>query len=53
VSAFTIWPKFGFRENPYDNRNLQADPVGDALFVGRGGEVGELQSHIASEGTHP
>jgi hypothetical protein len=53
VSAFSIWPQLGFRENPYSNQNLPADESGDALLVGREAEVGEVQRKIASSGTHP
>lgn len=53
MSTFSIWPAFGFRENPYSNRNLPPDETGDDLFVGRAAEVAELQRKIASEGTHP
>jgi len=27
MGVFSIWPTFGFRSNPYDNRNLPADDV--------------------------
>nr|MBA2372264.1 hypothetical protein [Chloroflexota bacterium] len=53
MSLFSIWPQFGFRENPYSNRNLPGDEVGNELFVGRTVEVNEVQRKIASEGTHP
>jgi hypothetical protein len=53
MSHFSIWGRFGFRENPYDNRNLRPDEVGDALLVGRDAEVAEVQRKIASGGTHP
>ena len=53
VNLFSIWPQFGFRENPYDNEGLPADETGDALLVGRDGEVSEVQRKIASSGQHP
>ncbi|HEX6328237.1 MAG TPA: hypothetical protein VFZ72_16850, partial [Jiangellaceae bacterium] len=31
---FSIWPKFGFYENPYINQTLPADDVGDKLPAG-------------------
>jgi hypothetical protein len=52
VSHFSIWPAFGFRENPYSNKNLLADETGDALLVGRGAEVAETQRKIAGAGIH-
>src|SRR5215217_7770311 len=50
---FSIWPQFGFRENPYDNQGLPGDETGDHLLVGRETEVAEVQRKIASAGTHP
>lgn len=52
-NPFSIWPQFGFRENPYSNLNLPADELGDRLLVGRDKEVGQLQRRIGSMGTHP
>jgi hypothetical protein len=53
VSLFSIWPQFGFRENPYDNDRLPGNEVGDRLLVGRDAEVAAVQRAIASAGTHP
>ena len=53
VNPFSIWPQFGFRENPYNNLNLPGDVVGNALLVGRDNEVGQIQRRIGSMGTHP
>jgi hypothetical protein len=53
VNLFSIWPSFGFRENPYSNENLPGDEVGDRLLVGRQAEVGAIQRAIGSEGVHP
>jgi hypothetical protein len=53
MSLFSIWPQFGFRENPYDNERLPGDDVGDHLLVGRDREVAAIQRGIASDGTHP
>jgi hypothetical protein len=53
VSQFSIWPQFGFTENPYDNERLPGDEVGDQLLVGRDTEVAAIQRGIASDGTHP
>lgn len=50
---FSIWPQFGFRENPYNNRNLPADETGHALLVGRDEEIATVQRKIAGAGTHP
>ncbi|SFP61432.1 hypothetical protein SAMN05660464_3692 [Geodermatophilus dictyosporus] len=52
-NPFSIWPQFGFAENPYSNLNLPGDTVGDRLLVGRDQEVGQLQRRIGSMGTHP
>jgi len=52
-NPFSIWPQFGFRENPYSNLNLPGDEVGDRLLVGRDREVAQLQRKIGSMGTHP
>ncbi|MFA4928601.1 MAG: AAA family ATPase, partial [Patulibacter sp.] len=53
MSLFSIWPQFGFRENPYDNDRLPGDEVGHRLLVGRDKEVAAVQRAIASDGTHP
>lgn len=48
-----MWPRFGFRENPYSNEGLPPNEVGDALLVGRDTEVASLQTALASGGAHP
>ncbi|MDP9401989.1 MAG: ATP-binding protein [Actinomycetota bacterium] len=53
MSLFSIWPRLGFRENPYSNQTLPPDEAGDRLLVGRDREVAELQRKIGSDGTHP
>lgn len=53
MNLFSIWPKLGFRENPYTHTNLTSDDTGDRLLVGRDQEVSELQLRIGSTGTHP
>lgn len=53
MSLFSIWPNFGFAENPYSNNTLPADEVGDHLLVGRDREVDELMRRIGSDGIHP
>lgn len=53
TNPFSIWPQFGFTENPYSNLNLPGDEVGDRLLVGRDAEMGQLQRRIGSMGTHP
>ena len=52
-NPYSIWPQFGFRENPYSNLNLPGDEVGDRLLVGRDRDVEQLQRRIGSMGTHP
>lgn len=52
MSLFSIWPQFGFRENPYSHETLPANEEGDYLLVGRDREVQELQRKIGSGGTH-
>ena len=53
MAHFSIWPQFGFRENPYDNEGLPGNEVGHQLLVGRDTEVAEIQRAIGSGGTHP
>ncbi len=53
MSLFSIWPEFGFRENPYSNAGLPGDETGDFLLTGRDREVAELQRKIGSTGTQP
>lgn len=50
---YSIWPKFGFKENPYSNLNLPGNELGLELLVGRQKEVAKLQRKIASTGTQP
>ena len=53
MNLFSIWPPFGFHENPYSNQNLPPDETGDQLLVGRDAEVERLARSIGSMGTHP
>src|SRR5437763_3984380 len=53
VAMFSIWPAFGFRENPYDNAGLPGNDQGHRLLVGRDAEVDRVQRAIASGGLHP
>lgn len=53
MNQFSIWPNFGFSENPYRHENLPPSDVGDRLLVGRDAEVLELQMRLGSAGTHP
>lgn len=53
MTLFSIWPSFGFSENPYSNTTLAGDEVGDALLVGRDAEVHALHAAIGSGGLHP
>lgn len=53
MNLFSIWPEFGFRENPYSNAGLPGDETGDFLLTGRDREVAELQRKIGSTGTQP
>lgn len=53
MSLFSIWPRFGFFENPYDNEGLPGNDTGHQLLVGRDAEIAAVQRGIASAGTHP
>jgi hypothetical protein len=53
VASFSIWPAFGFRENPYDNAGLPGNDQGNRLLVGRDTEVGRVQRALASGGIYP
>jgi hypothetical protein len=53
MASFSIWPAFGFRENPYDNAGLPGNEQGDYLLVGRDAEVARVQRELASGGVYP
>ena len=53
MNMFSIWPQFGYQENPYSNQTLPSSDAGDQLLVGRDREVADLQRKIGSGGTHP
>lgn len=53
MNMFSIWPSFGFHENPYDNQNLPPDETGHRLLVGRDADVQKITRKIGSDGTHP
>ena len=53
MSDLSIWPAFGFSDNPYNNNTLPGDESGSYLLVGRDAEVSSLMQRVASGGTHP
>lgn len=53
MSLFSIWPSFGFSDNPYSQETLSADDSGDKLLVGRDTESLQLQRLIGTEGSFP
>lgn len=53
MNLFSIWPRFGFINNPYDNNNLPGDEVGNKLLVGRDVEIDRISRRVGSGGTHP
>lgn len=52
MSAFTVWPRFGFSANPYSQETLQADKTGSRLIAGRDADIQSLQFAIGSGGAH-
>lgn len=53
MALFSIWPAFGFSNNPYSQETLLPDEVGDRLLVGRDIESQELMSKLGTEGSFP
>lgn len=52
MEPFSIWPRFGFSDNPYSEKTLEADEVGHQLIVGRDSEIRNIQRRIGSNGSH-
>lgn len=49
----SIWNEFGFRENPYTTRPINANEEGERLLVGRERELEKLALYLSSTSTHP
>lgn len=49
----SIWNNFGFSDNPYNPRPIEANEEGETLLVGRSGELQKIKARISSSGTHP
>lgn len=49
----SIWNDFGFSDNPYNPRPIEANDDGETLLVGRSLELKRLKARISSSGTHP
>jgi hypothetical protein len=49
----SIWNDFGFRENPYTTRPINATDEGERLLVGREKELKKLALYLSSTSTHP
>lgn len=47
-----MWPRFGFRANPYSQETLSPNESGNELLAGRDQEIASLQRHIGSGGAH-
>ena len=49
----SIWNDFGFSDNPYNPRPIEANEEGEQLLVGRGTELRNIKARLSSSGTHP
>lgn len=49
----SIWNDFGFSDNPYNPRPIEANEDGERLLVGRGTELRSIKARLSSSGTHP